>query len=83
MQWDSSPHAGFTSGSSPWLPVHPDYTLRNVKVGVHHPRWGTANAEIKVPSGRGSGLSKGPSFFQTGVPQNIALSAATAARIST
>ena len=29
---DSSEHAGFTSGSSPWLPVHPDYATRNVKV---------------------------------------------------
>lgn len=30
IQWDESPQAGFTSGN-PWLPVHADYTSRNVK----------------------------------------------------
>lgn len=30
MQWDESPHAGFTS-SEPWLPVSPDYKERNVE----------------------------------------------------
>lgn len=29
MQWDDSVNAGFTSGK-PWLPLHPDYPLRNV-----------------------------------------------------
>ncbi|MEW5871234.1 MAG: alpha-amylase family glycosyl hydrolase [Chloroflexota bacterium] len=29
MQWNDRPHAGFSS-SEPWLPVFPDYTLRNV-----------------------------------------------------
>lgn len=29
MQWDDSPYAGF-SNVQPWLPVHPDYTFRNV-----------------------------------------------------
>ena len=29
MQWDSSPHAGFSS-SHPWLPVAPDFASRNV-----------------------------------------------------
>ncbi len=29
MQWDASPHAGFTSGE-PWLPVADDYQQRNV-----------------------------------------------------
>ncbi|KAK7097485.1 maltase 1-like isoform X2 [Littorina saxatilis] len=38
MQWDSSKHAGFTKGSSPWLPVHPDYTMRNVKVQRESPQ---------------------------------------------
>jgi alpha-glucosidase len=31
MQWDGCAHAGFTSGK-PWLPVGPDYVLRNVEV---------------------------------------------------
>jgi alpha-glucosidase len=30
MQWDSTSQAGFTSGQ-PWLPVHPNYRLRNVE----------------------------------------------------
>jgi alpha-glucosidase len=29
MQWDDSANAGFSS-ARPWLPVHPDYTKRNV-----------------------------------------------------
>ena len=29
MQWDSSAGAGFTTGT-PWLPINPDYTMRNV-----------------------------------------------------
>ena len=28
MQWDDSPHAGFTTGE-PWLPVHPDFRAVN------------------------------------------------------
>ncbi len=31
MQWDDSPHAGFTAGRETWLPVHPDYKTVNVK----------------------------------------------------
>lgn len=30
MQWDASPHAGFTTGE-PWLPLHPDHPSRNVQ----------------------------------------------------
>ncbi|WP_104522692.1 glycoside hydrolase family 13 protein [Blastococcus atacamensis] len=29
VQWDASPHAGFTTGT-PWLPVNPDHTEWNV-----------------------------------------------------
>ena len=29
MQWDSTPHAGFTTGQ-PWLPLAPDYAVVNV-----------------------------------------------------
>jgi alpha-glucosidase len=32
MQWDSSPHGGFTSSSAkPWMRVHDDHTEWNVK----------------------------------------------------
>jgi alpha-glucosidase len=31
MQWDDSSQAGFTKGSSPWLPVPPTYKTVNVK----------------------------------------------------
>ncbi len=34
MQWDTSPHAGFTTGA-PWLPVSADFRSRNV-AGEHH-----------------------------------------------
>jgi alpha-glucosidase len=30
MQWDDSAYAGFSS-TRPWLPVHPDYRMRNVE----------------------------------------------------
>jgi alpha-glucosidase len=32
MQWDASPNAGFTTAAEPWLPIAPDYALRNVAV---------------------------------------------------
>ena len=31
MQWDASPHAGFTAGE-PWLPMHDDFAMCNVAV---------------------------------------------------
>lgn len=38
MQWDDSPNAGFTAGGEPWLPVNPDYPVRNVKAQDADPR---------------------------------------------
>ena len=32
MLWTSASHAGFTTASSPWLPVHPSYHTVNVEV---------------------------------------------------
>jgi alpha-glucosidase len=37
MQWDGSPHAGFTTGT-PWLPVSEDSHRRNVKALAEDPR---------------------------------------------
>ncbi len=36
MQWDASPNAGF-SPAPPWLPVHRDYTQRNVQAQQSDP----------------------------------------------
>jgi oligo-1,6-glucosidase len=36
MQWDTSAHAGFTSGI-PWFPVNPNYKEINVQAGVDNP----------------------------------------------
>ncbi|PKH37351.1 oligo-1,6-glucosidase [Nocardioides alpinus] len=33
MQWDASPHAGFTTGT-PWLPVNPDHTEVNAEAAT-------------------------------------------------
>jgi alpha-glucosidase len=30
LQWSAEPNAGFSSGNSTWLPVHPDFPTRNV-----------------------------------------------------
>jgi len=35
MQWDASPQAGFTDGD-PWLPLHPNYIIRNVARQTKH-----------------------------------------------
>ncbi|MFD3537036.1 alpha-glucosidase [Streptomyces sp. NPDC058664] len=36
MQWDASPHAGFTTGT-PWIPVNPDYTEVNAEAALADP----------------------------------------------
>ncbi|WP_447979548.1 glycoside hydrolase family 13 protein [Candidatus Nitrospira bockiana] len=36
MQWDASPHAGFTTGR-PWLPVSPDYVTVNAAAAADDP----------------------------------------------
>jgi oligo-1,6-glucosidase len=36
MQWDTSPHAGFTTGT-PWLAVNPNYTQVNAEAAVKDP----------------------------------------------
>ncbi|KAK7097768.1 maltase 1-like [Littorina saxatilis] len=38
MQWDDTKNAGFSSNPLPWLPVHPDYVTRNVKVQQKSPK---------------------------------------------
>ena len=37
MQWDSSPHGGFSS-AEPWLPVNPDWSSRNVDTQIQDGR---------------------------------------------
>jgi len=34
VQWDDSPHAGFTTGNNPWMRVNDNYTWINVKSQV-------------------------------------------------
>jgi oligo-1,6-glucosidase len=36
MQWDASPHAGFTTGT-PWIPVNPDHTEVNAEAALADP----------------------------------------------
>jgi alpha-glucosidase len=37
MQWDNSAQAGFSSGTSPWLPIAEDFTTVNVAAEKHQP----------------------------------------------
>ena len=37
MQWDASPHAGFTKAKKPWLAVNPNYTKVNVQAESGEP----------------------------------------------
>ncbi len=37
MQWDSTPHAGFTTGTTTWEPVNPNYTTINAAAQVKDP----------------------------------------------
>jgi len=36
MAWDAGPHAGFSTGE-PWLPLHPDWPVRNVAAQTGDP----------------------------------------------
>lgn len=36
MQWDATPHAGFTTGT-PWIPVHPNHTEVNAAAAYADP----------------------------------------------
>ncbi|KAL6869042.1 hypothetical protein ACO1O0_000365 [Amphichorda felina] len=38
MQWDASPHAGFTTGSTPWMRTNDNYTAINAAAQVNDPR---------------------------------------------
>jgi alpha-glucosidase len=37
MQWDASQNSGFSTATSTWLPVAPDYTTKNVKAEQDDP----------------------------------------------
>lgn len=37
MQWDATPHAGFTAAAKPWFPVHPDFGSINVAADLADP----------------------------------------------
>jgi glycosidase len=37
MQWDASPHAGFTFDSQPWMSTNPNYTEVNAESQVNDP----------------------------------------------
>ena len=38
MQWDSSPHAGFTSAqATPWMTANPNYAEVNAESQINHP----------------------------------------------
>lgn len=43
MQWDGQVNAGFTEGTSSWLPVNPDYQSVNVEVGICVTNQGSEN----------------------------------------
>ncbi len=48
MQWDASPNAGFTTAGHTWLPLHPNYRLRNVAAQREDPHslWNFVRALI-------------------------------------
>lgn len=58
MQWDASPHAGFTSGT-PWIPVNPNHTEVNAAAAYDDPasvfhHYHAADRAAALRTGRGA-----------------------------